>query len=333
MWWLVIISCLSSAVVSGLHHSLRYGTISSECRSYFTSTDHLTQLVYDAAREIDREPPLSSSLSSFLSYFYHNYNGYWLFDIANSSVIYTQVHKCNSDNIIYSLYNAEVADRMFSYCNHSCIKKTHKYHSLVKLRETLRQRNINVADVKSFTFVRNPFSRFISGVIESHYRSTELNLIRFAQTEEEMQRVYRVVNSTTNISAILEELVYNLSHGNIQFVLSSFRDPEHFVSMSYMFTLWKQSYIGFVDSFEVDWTEMQKALELSIRYDNVHRHTTSIDPFKIKPAFSDLFESRPEYMRAICRLLAVDFVCLQVQMPRQCTGILDYTSWKYIPYL
>jgi hypothetical protein len=76
---------------------------------------------------------------------------------------------------------------------------------------------------------------------------------------------------------------------------------------------------------------MQQQFKITAPYVHPNSHESSDDPQHIRQMMAKLFEHHPSYERAICRVLLIDYVCLNFELPIACNGMLD-SMGQYIPF-
>ena len=175
------------------------------------------------------------------------------------------------------------------------------------------------AQIPSFTVVSDPVSRFISGYEDSIARL-------YSRSSEKPK-----INSTTikkHMEILLEyEQPVPASYQNLYPMAGAFFD--FFIDI-----------LAQKDSLKEDWTQLicpaygslcQQSIPssptASLRRKNSVASATipvklpvpRVDEHGVQEALQDLFSSSPQYLRAICHLLLVDYVCLpSYALPPQC---------------
>jgi hypothetical protein len=162
-----------------------------------------------------------------------------------------------------------------------------------------------------FTFVRDPLSHFISGLVEAHYR-------RIYYRDDRVFLRGHAVNAN-KAAYMLSALIANKNEtaGN-EVINEHLVEKEHFAIMSTVLWLWRPDFIGYLENFQSDWTHVNEATGLNMIYTQEIKHPTSDDPLGMKKALMHVLHTKPNYMRAVCRLLMIDYVCLNYPLPAPC---------------
>lgn len=245
-------------------------------------------------------------------------------------VIYTRVFKVNSENVLESFLkkdNRNITTRdYYSLITLTGSKKFQELQEKIK-----NQCNLNYEDVKSFAFYREPLKHFISGLVESHFRSacdthlTDDTSLKALFCIENI-RIENLMNEQK-----LRTILRSLLSCNINEYKRYLKDIIHISPQSYSLLYWKPSFVGYLENFTVHWKELEGYLNQTIEYDSQHKHITEMDPFQVKSTFTTLFEKDISYLRMICRLLIIDYICLNFELPKHCEDMLD-SNGNYVPF-
>ena len=150
----------AQATVSSLKRKSTFRQV--KCTHALT-LDNTFEMVVAANRELGFTAPSEENVTRsrmFNELFYPKF-GVWVFDKHNGSYAYAAIYKANSENIANSLLTE--GDGQTS-------STTMWVDSRAKLTEKILT-NYNSTKVPViFTFVRNPLSHFISGLVESYTR-------------------------------------------------------------------------------------------------------------------------------------------------------------------
>ena len=96
-------------------------------------------------------------------------------------------------------------------------------------------------------------------------------------------------------------------------------------------------YIGKLENFNQDWLHLSQfaSSNRSTKYmdrntmksvflpwnTSLGQHKSSSDRHKLNPLFDTIFRQDVRYMRMLCRLLFVDFVCFNYTLPSACSDM------------
>jgi len=242
----------------------------------------------------------------YLHRFYQFNDGAVTFTIGseNTPVTYLKILKCANEGIRGNLFRLMMLPDGSAPLNgpDSPLSSPQHHKTLKEFREfqSSRAKDFGGSKFRSFTFLRDPFSHFISGFTESSARSFKKPQVIQA-------------NVLTNwIIAVLD-----------------FKRPlkqiEHFFPMSGVFFTWEPpSFVGHLDAFDEGWAAIRSmyGLPISVDFDKTYDSkvtTGGKDPQNVRTAFKDL---QDHVVKAICRIILVDYVCFpEYQMPPQCQSL------------
>jgi hypothetical protein len=94
--------------------------------------------------------------------------------------------------------------------------------------------------------------------------------------------------------------------------------------MSGALHLWPHlSFLGRLEHFSRDWAALNQLLgtDMTPHDATLGDHVTSKSPNQIKENTLKLLAESPEYARALCHLLLVDYTCLAYPLPAACADI------------
>ena len=181
---------LMSVLVLALHNVIsKYQTLCD-----FSSKDKLRGFIVDriniARKEISGlrtyQKPRVSVVNSFFKKFYYRSYGMYIWNLTNTTVQYHRIFKCGSKAVIQN-FNA--------FCH------TKGPDKIMRSRETLMNKTVNGTRT-SFTYVRDPMSRFEAGMAESanlkfqHPKSknTTTELFQFNSTDMIEKYIQNITN-------------------------------------------------------------------------------------------------------------------------------------------
>jgi hypothetical protein len=139
---------------------------------------------------------------------------------------------------------------------------------------------------------------------------------------------------TNHISPhLVEELLTSLAVHNISFLNHHLDGMIHMALQSPSLLSWRPSFIGHLESFDNDWIALSQFIGFPyvIPFLGKNQHPTSMDPFKAKSSIDIVLKTKPQFLRMLCRLLIVDYLCLPYKLPEACSDMLD-SEGLYVPY-
>lgn len=189
-----------------------------------------------------------------------------------------------------------------------------------------------------FTFVRDPFQHFESGLAQAG-ESTAFHNKKFNNVLDWK------LNSTDEIKYYLNKLL----DFNIAFNESSdmrLNALVHIYPMAGVLMDHDFDFIGRLETFQSDWNEtIVPQYNLSIPFDlaeglhasainhpsripvSPNASSSRIDPQNVRLYYRLLLKQEPSYARAMCNLVLVDYVCLpSYKLPRECKFLHDARS-------
>ncbi len=199
--------------------------------------------------------------------------------------------------------------------------------------------------VPTFTFVRNPLQRFESSLSEAVWRTDQ-----FYKSNNNMSSL--LLNSTDSVKKYIKEIL------NIE--KSSLQEIFHIFSMSGVLFRYKLDIIGYLESFKKDYeNKILPAYNTHLPFNDQHGvHATSVnhplvklyryeyhnvgDTNNLRFYYRKLIKEEPAYLRALCNIYLIDYVCLpKYELPAGCKylesiraeGVSIVTSTEYSPSL
>jgi hypothetical protein len=87
------------------------------------------------------------------------------------------------------------------------------------------------------------------------------------------------------------------------------------------------SLAGHLENFSEDWPRLNQYLRAAIPYVGSRRHVSSQDPLHLRASLETLLRTDSSYMRALCRLLLVDYICFpKYKVPADCADMIPEGS-------
>lgn len=244
----------------------------------------------------------------FYKMYHANYRS-WLFAEHNGSYSYAVIFKCASEEIVASL----LTDRDPS----SDWDSTKINPSRQKLLATAKyQFNVTKMPV-IFTIVRDPLSHFVSGLVESYTRK----YIKYGSIPDQ-----RTVNSSQATYEKVKEIITAIVQFDAKTVHANVKDILHYSIQAYQMTLFKPDLVGHLENIMADWGAIMSNLGIPnkqlVTVSDTHIVTVE-DVLGFKKQLRTLFEQEPKYLRAVCRLILVDYACIQgYHLPAACADML-----------
>jgi hypothetical protein len=287
---------------------------------------------HDARKELGFQTICPSNTAPFFMNFSHTC---LIFSVNGTVITYARAYKVNSINIIKSLLRMD--DRIFesskhSYLNHRIGVST-RSQWIKKIREEF---HLPLSQTRSFGFYRDPLSHFISGIRESHFR-----FMCEPPNPVASQGKYAICSTLTPSSSPplgsmslrhLIEIIHTILSCQFRSHEKHLRDILHISPQGQTVLSWKPQFIGYLETFDQHWQELLQYLNISIPYVSPHTHASQSDPYQINVAFLQLFDLKPQYHRAICRFVMIDYICLGFKLPPVCSHMLDEHT-QYVSFM
>ena len=169
-------------------------------------------------------------------------------------------------------------------------------------------------EIKAFTFVRDPLQHFYSGFAHSAF-------VTFYPPS-----LFPLFNESA-AETVLQDLILQRP---LQMQMAEYMFP-----MAASYLRFPADIVGRLESFAEDWQQqILPAYHLPFPYDfRLGDHPTSVnhpqqqdrgtggdrDPLGVRKSLAALFASKPRYLRALCHLLLIDYICLPgYDLPSEC---------------
>lgn len=234
---------------------------------------------------------------AFVSSFYSFSDGVVLYWNANNDpIVYAKIWKCANEAIRTNLGMQLMTKKSRSTKALGYSLKNRFEH--IMARDFMNKYTpTKHSYANTFTFVRDPMSHFMSGLAETMWRSFNGGN----------------VTVTTHMVANFLKSFLNFQYRGLKWI-------EHTFPMSGAFFQHNISFVGQLESFDDDWQILHSRYTLFETFDKkLGVHPSSEDPNTAKAAIRSLLASEPQYLRALCQLMMVDYVCFPTyRLPRGC---------------
>lgn len=169
-------------------------------------------------------------------------------------------------------------------------------------------------DMKSFTYVREPFGHFLAGLREYYFRLYRSN---FTLTPDFLEKdLYDLLD--TNMT-FLPSTLHSLMHVFPQAGILAFNNNPD--SVKYPHNL--PTFVGKLERFDEDWSKINQMYNLNVTLEKaVAVHPTQSDPNKVKVAFEAVMSRNEPLRSALCVLLHIDYVCFEYDLPEYCKSVV-----------
>ena len=233
-------------------------------------------------------------------------------------IIYSRIWKCANEGIGMNLHQITVADR--TPLSKGMVHEVKTQAALQEILKTMhREGFLNSTESNVFTFVREPFSKFISGFTESVFRTSPRKTLR------RPSEIPMILNISTAKKYL--EMIFDCKAPLVQL--------DHIYPISGSLFEYNVKVVGHLETFLDDWNRLVKPLyNIQRPYNERHGfHPTSeihprnknnpnkqqTDPSHVRPTLRALFEREINYKRALCHFLLIDYVCLpEYPLPVDC---------------
>ena len=247
-----------------------------------------------------------------------------IFVTTKGTVIpYLRMFKCANEGISANLFLLTVSKGTILSNGIRMNAKTQNSKDMLlhSLHHNHEYRNISKP---TFTFVREPTQRFMSGFTETIFKHVQK---------------YNIKNSDGSIKRINESEAKGYLEQLFDF-RPSLWDIEHMFPMSGAFFQFHIPLVGSVEQMKFDWeTKIKPMYDINATYNNkMGVHDTSVyhplvvekkgqssrDPNGARAVIKSVLNNDIRYSRAICQLLLIDYVCLPMYaLPPKCMFLND----------
>lgn len=269
--------------------------------------------------------------------------------LSNSSMVrslnYYRIFKCGNDNVRSLLYEAAHAiSHQNLFFRIQCAAEECAHEDILRYSPA-EQRNgshfqHHPSGRLSFTFVRDPISRFVSAINEIECRAQKF------KWRQLLLPVSSSLGSQERLQEWIEFLVFNISGSQQELWKYENIELSHLAPMIGMIVQGnriegRRFHVFQVEKFFQGWQRLSKLSNLPLlstlaanhEQSGWDRHECSQDPYHIVSNYSRFFdpayegqgitksEKNVKYIRSICALYLTDFMCGEYEFPSCCTDI------------
>lgn len=167
---------------------------------------------------------------------------------------------------------------------------------------------------KTFTFLRDPLEHFMSGLTESVHRTAFSGVPK--------SRLLRNITSE-----IISMYIKKILEAKPAEYYPALREKQHFYPMAGVFLEWPIHYVGSLYKFDFHWNNIQQIYGIQEPFNRSMgmKKTTMRDPNNVKRVFTQMTTEDPRYMRVVCHMLMLDYVCFpSYKLPEACSDMETY---------
>ena len=247
---------------------------------------------------------------------YINYNRHIIAIIDPNDLDYFHAHFYNFANSSTLEYQLKGLNPTFR------IRAIKRLDTIKNFTTTFQNRN---QFIPRFTFVRDPMTRFEYGLSEAALRTRD-------QINGKYDDLWNVTSSE-QVRYVIHEM-FNFSRIKVHLPdeshpYTSFADMMHVYPMSGALFRFRVDVVGYLEQFNQDWNEkvaplyqLDKSFDLRL---GLHKTAVHHPRFKgntfdhLRHFYRQLLSQEPQYGRAICHIMLIDYVCLpKFSLPPEC---------------
>lgn len=315
---LLLLLAVRLCSLSGLrteHPRLSAGTLNEDCVAKLSDNGFKHNSFRLAREEIHWNSTVKKS-DRLLEYFFNPPWGADLYRISGVPIAYALAYKCNSEGISKSLLLQDQYHKAHpeepsgfevrrSVSPYQLMQRANKYYST---------RNVTI-----FTFLRNPLAHFVSGLVEAHFLRLGLGNHPKGVNSSKIQRLFAQRSANVQEVKTILEAIFNFDKDVIDKKLLHY---SHYSVQSGIIKKWNIRFVGRIENFAADWDHLNAFLGMNISRLQDSNHITSSDPLNLRQSLMQLFDSDPRYLRAVCRIVIIDFICLGYTLPDACADMI-----------
>ena len=255
-------------------------------------------------------------------YFYSPPWGADLYRIDNKPIAYAIAYKCNSEGISQSMLVQDQDHLMHpEEPTGFLVRRSVTRHELLHAAKN-KYRTTNVT---TFTFLRDPLAHFISGLTESHFLRLDIGNHPSNVNSSEVQALFAHRAATVADAKAILDAIFAFDR---DFVEKKLKYYSHYSIQIGIVKKWDVGFVGFVETMEEDWKRLNDYLRTNLTMLYSSKHITSKDPLQFRHALLTLFKSDVRYLRAVCRVILLDYICLSYAPPVECADMLYTTNYS-----
>lgn len=267
---------------------------------------------WNAARRAIGLPPVEfdSNQKDYIQQFFHKSHSSVVYNVSNRPIRYITNWKAANMNVRANLYRGERVSKGYrreeASANHTLDVR---YRDAITRSLVQRFGFTDIFDIPAFTFVREPYDRFVSAMVEVYYRLHR-------------KRSMTLQDGHVTASIIEEDFIKLLDFG--QAMRTAWM---HIFPMAGILHAGAPVIVGLLESFSDGWTEVNQYYSVKLKFLNLTSHASSSDVLGVRMALSTLFRHDSRYLKAICTLLEIDYICFpyysKSPMASECRMLLN----------
>lgn len=215
-------------------------------------------------------------------------------------------------------------------------------------------RKENPSFMEIFTFIRDPLSHFTSAMAETFLRTKDAKKYGIKQnyTVEDINSFPMEVYLRTLIEAIQPRHQFAPHRNKSIPVMFQF---QHLAHVSNTFFVFNITDVMHLENFKEDWEYIRRKYGISEEFNyKLGQHpessvshpllaqekkSTAIassvdDGLRVHSRLNEVFKTQPEYLRGVCRILLIDYVCFpEYALPVECQPDMNETVARGREYL
>lgn len=305
---------LSAAVLCGSSHPIKCTHMLLDKR-YWTDA-------FEAARNELSLSRQGWSQSQQLDSFFKPPSGAELFLIDGKPAAYAVVYKSDSTGIASSMMSAD--DHHARVGKEAAPFKSRRFKTPSELQAASQTMfNQSLSPSRVFTFVRDPLSHFTSGLVELNFRH-----LGFGNHPVNSSALQAAIQKNQVGAVYVQQLIECFLFQDIEKLRKFINITEvaHIGLQAPAIHHWSVRFVGMLETHETDWKRLNQYLGSTIPYERRKgAHMSSQDPLGFKAAMNSLLDRDKRYLRALCRVLLADYVCLRhlYAMPAVCADMMS----------